>query len=325
MSHSHPLQTIAAAILIAASVCASAYAQTWPSRTVRIIVPFGPGGGTDTIARVVADKLQESLGQPFIVENRPGATSNVGSGIVAKAPADGYTLLLVTSSISINQAMPGKQPFDTLRDFAPVVRIGSSPVLIGGNAEFPVASIAQLVAYAKAHPGKISYAVCAVGSPQHMAGELLKLMAGIDMVHVAYKGCAQAVPDVLSGQVPVTISTVANLAPHIKAGKMKAYAVTAARRSSFAPEVPTVTESGFADYDIDVWFGMLAPAATPKEIVARLNAETNRILERAEVRDKMASQNFEVIGGSSEAFGEVIRREIPRYSRIIQAAGLRPE
>jgi len=321
----HPLRAVAAAILIAASVFASAYAQNWPSRTVRIIVPFGPGGGTDTIARVVADKLQDSIGQTFIVENRPGATSNVGASIVAKAPADGYTLLLITSSVSINQAMPGKKPFDTIRDFEPVVRIGSSAVMIGGNAEFPVASIPQLVAYAKAHPGKISYAVCAIGGPQHMAGELLKMMAGIDIVHVAYKGCAQAVPDVLSGQVPVTISTVGNLAPHIKAGKMKAYAVTAARRSSFAPDVPTVAESGFADFDIDVWFGMLAPAGTPKEIVARLNAETNRILDRAEVRDKMASQNFEVIGGSSEAFGEVIRKEISRYSRIIQAAGIRSE
>lgn len=325
MNNHCKLRAVATAILIAAAVCASAYAQSWPSHAVRIIVPFGPGGGTDTIARVVADRLQENIGQPFIVENRPGATSNVGASIVARAPADGYTLLLITSSISINQAMPGKKLFDTIRDFEPVVRIGSSAVLIGGNAEFPVSSIPQLVAYAKAHPGKISYAMCAVGGPQHMAGELLKMMSGIDIVSVAYKGCAQAMPDVLSGQVPVTISTVSNLAPYIKAGRMKAYAVTAARRSSFAPDVPTVAESGYADFDIDVWFGMLAPAGTPKEIVARLNAETNRILERADVKDKMASQSLEVIGGSSEAFGDMIRKEISRYSRIIQAAGIRPE
>jgi tripartite-type tricarboxylate transporter receptor subunit TctC len=325
MRSSNPSKVGPIAILVAALVCASAWAQGWPIRAVRIVVPFGAGGGTDTIARVVAERLQEAMGQPFVVENRPGATSNVGASLVARAPADGYTLLLITSSVSINQAMPGKKPFDTIRDFAPVVRIGSSPVLIAGNAGFPVASIPQLVAFAKAHPGKISYAMCAVGAPQHMAGELLKMMAGIDIVHVAYKGCAQAVPDVLSGQVPVTISTVANLAPHIKAGKITAYAVTAARRSSFAPEVPTVAESGYPDFDIDVWFGMLAPSGTPKEIVARLNAETNRILERAEVRSMMASQNFEVIGGSSEAFGAVIRQEVSRYARIIQAAGIRPE
>ncbi len=325
MRSANPLSAGVIAVLVAASVCTGVRAQGWPSRAVRIVVPFSAGGGTDTIARVVADKLQENMGQPFIVENRPGATSNVGASIVARAPADGYTLLLITSSISINQAMPGKQPFDTIRDFAPVVRVGSSAVMIGGNAAFPVASIAQLIAYAKAHSGKISYAMCAIGGPQHMAGELLKMMAGIDIVPVAYKGCAQAVPDVLSGEVPVTISTVGNLAPHIKAGKMKAYAVTGARRSSFAPDVPTVAESGFPGYDIDVWFGMLAPAGTPREIIARLNAETNRILDRAEVRNKMASQNFEVIGGSSEAFGEVLRQEIERYSRIIQAAGIRPE
>jgi tripartite-type tricarboxylate transporter receptor subunit TctC len=313
-----------AAVLAFVTVAAFAQ-QTYPSRVVRIIVPFPAGGGTDVMARVVAEKFTESLGQPFIVENRPGAGGVIGLEVTYKAEHDGHTLVMMPSNLAILGPLYGKLPFDPLKDFAPIALVGSSPVMIGGHPTLPAKTFPELIAYAKANPGKLNFASCGTASPQHIAGEYLKLVAGIDMSHVPYKGCAQAIPDVLSGAVPLFFSTVAHLNPQIKAGKLRSYAVTSLQRTSLAPEVPTVAESGYPNFYVDVWFGLLAPGRTPRDVVAKLNAEVNKVIARPDVREKMLQQFYEPVGGSSERFAELIRRDLERFAKPIQEAKIKPE
>lgn len=315
------------AILAMALVGASAsigHTQGFPNRPVRIIVPFTPGGGSDSLTRIVADKLRESFVQPFVIENKPGADAGIGLGFVAKSPPDGYTLALATTSLSIHQAL-GDRSFDAFRDFATVGLIGTSPTILAGSAALPVKSIEQLIAYARSNPRTITYASCGSGSPQHLAGELLNQMAGVNLVHVPYKGCSEAIPPVLSGEVNMLMNTFGNVAPYIKAGRIQAYATTGARRSKFAPDVPTIAESGIAGYDLDNWYGWVAPVGTPQSVISRLNTEINKVLLRSDVREKFEAMKYEVRGGTPEEFSAVIRADVERFGGIVKTIGVKAD
>lgn len=303
----------------------TALAQTYPDKPVKIIVPYPPGGGSDVLGRMIGQQFQEALGRPFVIENRAGATGNIGMDFVAKSAPDGYTLVLNNNTITINQSLNPKQPFEVVRDFTPVVLVGSTPAVIGATASFPANSVPEVLAYLRTNPGKVSYASCGTGSAHHLAAELLQAYAKVSMVHVPYKGCSQAIPDVLSGRVQLIFNTVANLAPHVKTGKIKAYATTGAKRAQIAAELPTVAEAALPGYVVDIWFGLLGPANLPRDIVAKLNAEANKALEQPELRNSLRSQFFEPLGGSSEQFAAIIRNELQTYSKLISDAGIRPE
>lgn len=319
-----PLRQCAAALIAAA--CCVALAQTYPSKPVKIVVPFGAGGGTDTMARVVAEGLQKELDEPFVVENKAGAGGNIGMEVVAKSPNDGHTLLMVTNNIAINPSLYGKVKFHPTRDFAPIALVGSSPVAISVHPFLKVDSLGELVAYAKANPGKLSYASCGAGTPQHLAAEQLAQMTQIRMVHVPYKGCAAPMPDHLSGVVPLSFTTIANVAQHAKAGKLKTIAVTGATRSAHAPDVPTVSEAAqLPGYNIDVWFGLFAPAGTPKPVIDKLNQLVNRQLAAPEVRRKMAEQHYDVLGGPPERLAQTVQADIARYDKVIRSANIKAE
>jgi tripartite-type tricarboxylate transporter receptor subunit TctC len=305
---------------------AQALAQDYPTKSVRIIVPFGAGGGTDTMARLVGIGLQNALGQPFVIDNKPGASGNIGMEMAAKAPNDGYTLLMITNNIAINPSLYEKVNYHPVKDFAPIVLVGSSPVAISVNTSLGINNMADLLKYAKANSGKFSFATCASGSPQHLAAELLMQTAKFEMTHVPYKGCAPALPDHLSGLVPVSFSTVANLGPHLKGGKIKALAVTGARRSSFAPDLPTVAEAAsLPGYDLDVWFGLFAPVGTPRAVINRVNEIVNKTLASAEVRQKMTDQNYDVLGGTPQQLADAVARDIPRYEKVIRSANIKAD
>jgi tripartite-type tricarboxylate transporter receptor subunit TctC len=301
-----------------------AQAQGFPSKTVRIVVPFPPGA-VDLMARYLCEKFPQSLGQPCVVENKPGAASIIGLDSVAKAEPDGHTLVLSPNNLPILPALYAKLPFDPLADLAPVALVSRTPVMLGAHPAFPPKSFAEFIAYVKANPGKVSYTSCGLASVQHLAGEALKAMAGLDMAHIPYKGCGPAEVDVLGGQVPVIFSNAARFMPQIRAGKLRGYALTGARRSDFAPGYATIAESGYAGYDFDVWFGLLAPGRTPKDIVARLNAETNKVLALPDVRERLLAGFYEPIQSTPESFAGVIRGDMERYGRVIRQAGIRPE
>jgi tripartite-type tricarboxylate transporter receptor subunit TctC len=303
-----------------------ALAQEYPNKAVTIVVPFGAGGGTDTMARVIADGLNKSLQQPFVVENKPGAGGNLGMAAVAKAPKDGYTLLMVTNNIAINPSLYKNVNFHPTKDFEPIAVVGSSPVAISVHPSLKINSLPDLVKYAKANPGKLSYASCGAGTPQHLAAELLAQMANIDMVHVGYKGCAGSLPDHLSGLVPVSFSTIAIMAPHVKSGKLKGIAVTGSSRSAHTPDLPTVAEAlNLPGYAIDVWFGLFAPAGTPKAIITKLNTVVNKQLATAELKTKMGEQQYDVVGGTPEALALKVSQDIPRYQKVIVTADIKAD
>ncbi len=300
----------------------AAPADSWPDRAVRIIVPFAAGGGSDLLARLAAQSLQDSLGRPFLVENRVGAGGNIGMEYVARALPDGHTLALANNTITINQALGG-QPFDAARDLAPIVLVGSTPPMIAAGAAFGPQTLPDLIAFARAHPGQVSYASCGTGTAHHFAAELLQSMARIRLNHVPYKGCSQAIPDVLNGTVPVVFSTVSILAPHVKGGKVRGYATTGLVRSPAAADLPTVAESGYPGYSVDTWFGLMGPASMPREVIAKLNAEVNRVLERSDIRDRLAAQYFEPLGGTEGRFADLVRRELRTYGALVRDAGIR--
>lgn len=301
-----------------------AVAQSYPSKTVRIIVPLPPGA-VDLMARYLCEKFPQSLGQPCIVENRPGAGGIIGIDFVAKAEPDGHTLLMAPNNLAIIPALYPNAPFDPVKDFAPIALVSSTPVMIGAHSSFPPKSFQEFIAYVKANPGKVNFTSCGLASPQHLAGEILNSMAGMNMIHVPYKGCGPAEIDVLAGRVPVNISNVTRFMPHIRAGKLRGYALGGAKRSQFAPDYPTVGESGFPGYDVEVWFGLLAPGRTPKEIVTRLNAEVNRVLALPDIKERLASQAYEPIGGTPEKFAQAIGSDIERYGKVIREAGIKAD
>ena len=299
-------------------------AQSFPGKTIRIVVPFPPGA-VDLMARYLCEKFPQSLGQPCVVENKPGAGSVIGLDYVAKSEPDGHTLLLSPNNLPILPALYAKLPFDPVGDLAPVALMSRSPVMLGAHPSFPAKSFEEFIAYVKANPGKVNYTSCGLASVQHLAGESLKAAAGLDMAHIPYKGCGPAEVDVLGGQVPVIFSNAARFMPQIRAGKLRGYALTGAQRSDFAPGYATIAESGYPGYDFDVWFGLLAPGRTPKEIVARLNAETNKVLALPDVRERLLAGFYEPIQSTAESFTAVIRGDMERYGKVIRQAGIRAE
>jgi tripartite-type tricarboxylate transporter receptor subunit TctC len=311
-----------AALLL--SIAGSAPGQ-YPAHPVRFIVPSAAGGGTDIIARAVSLKLSEALGQQFVVDNRPGAGQMIGIELAAKAPPDGHTILMAASTLAINPVMYKKVPYDPLRDFAPVTQAASLPNVLVVHPSLPVNSLAELIAYAKARPGELNFASAGIGTSPQMSIELLKSMAGIDMVHIPYKGTAPGVVDLLAGQVKVMAPNVLTALPHIKSGKLRALAVTSGKRSRALPEIPTVAEAGLPGYDSTQWYGVLAPAGTPREIVARLHGEIVRALRDPEVGKRLEADGAEAVGSSPEEFSAFIRSETEKWAKVARAAGIKPE
>lgn len=299
------------------------YAQTYPAKTVRIIVPFAPGGGTDFVARILAQKLSESLGQSVVVENRPGAGSTIGTELVAKAAPDGYTLLVNAIAHAINASVYRKLPFDSVKDFAPVAHLTSSPYIVLVHPSIPVRSIKELIVLAKTRPGELTYASAGKGSSTHLATEFFRMLAQVDILHIPYKGGAPALTDLLRGEVALNVASLPIAIPHVRAGKLKPLAVTGSTRARIMPELPTVAEAGVADYEFSGWYGMLAPVGTRPEIVTRLNADVIRVLNLPEVRERLASDGSEAVGGTPEQFGTHLRNEIAKWAKVVAHLGMR--
>lgn len=310
------------ALVLCAPMFASA--QAWPSKQIHIIVPFPPGGFNDTLARMLSQELPKTLGQPVIVDNRPGGNTIIGTDLAAKSPPDGHTLFIAALPFSVVQSL-FKTPFDVTRDFAPIVLAGVSNNLLVANAKFPVNSVRELIAYARQNPGRVNYGTAGNGTSPHLSMELLKSMTQVYMTHIPYKGSAPVVADLIGGQVDVMFDNVPNVVQHVKAGRMKALAVSGAQRSPLAPDVPTVAESGVPGYDVSVWFGVLAPAGTPRDTVLRLNTEISKIIAMPEVTDRFLKLGVEPRTGTPEQFGALIKAEVSRWAGVIKAAGIKAD
>ncbi len=317
------VRLVAALCTLPFGLCA--HAQDYPSRSVRIVVPYPPGGPNDIIVRIVAQKLTETWGQPFVVENRPGAGGNIGTDFVAKAAPDGHTLLSVGPGSLIINPLIGKVPYDTARDFAPVTLMARAPNALVAHPSLPAGSVKELIALARSQPGRINYGSGGNGSTPHLAGALFASMAGIALTHVPYKGTAPAAADLIGGQVQIAFLGIPTVLAHVKSGKLRVLAVTGKRRSPELPGVPTVDEAGVPGYELSPWYGLLAPAGAPREIVARLAAEVTKIVRAAQIRDKLAVQGAEVAGGTPEEFRAVIQADISTWARVIKDTGIRGE
>ena len=315
--------TIRFIVGLALVACAiSATAQSWPSKPIRYVVPFPPGGATDIIARAVAVELSKSLGQQVVVDNRAGAGGNIGADIVAKAAPDGYTMLMGTvGTHGINVSLYSKLPYDAVRDFAPVTLVAGVPNVLEVHPSVSATTVKELIAYARANPGKLNFASSGNGTSIHLSGELFKNMTGVDMVHVPYKGSAPALADLLAGQVNVMFDNLPPSLPHIKAGKLRALAVTTTKRSAALPEVPTMEEAGVPGYDASSWFGVLVPAGTPREIITRLHDEIVKALNLPEVKASLQGQGANPVGNTPEQFAAHIRAEIAKWSKVVKDSG----
>ena len=312
---------VAIALSLAAAVVA---AQGYPNRPVRVIVPFATGAASDTLARLVSDRLTQSTGQPFVVENRPGAGGVVGSEFVAKAPADGYTLMLSTAATPISAtAYPGLK-YDTAA-FTSVTVLTNSPLGFAANLNFPAKTVREFIDYTKANPDKVNFGSLGVGTSHHVTGEKLKIDAGIQMVHVPYKGSGAAHADLMGGQIQVMFDNIVALLPHFKSGKLRALAVSSAKRHPLLPDVPSLSEAGVRDFEAVAWFGILAPPATPREVVNRLNAEIIKALAAPDLRQRLVDGGSEVIGNSPEAADKFLQSEIARWGAVIKSANIRIE
>ncbi|MGZ5649223.1 MAG: Bug family tripartite tricarboxylate transporter substrate binding protein [Usitatibacter sp.] len=306
----------------AVSVAQSPY----PSKPIRFVVPYPAGGPLDTVARLLAQKVSESVKQPVIVDNKPGAGGNIGADIVAKSPADGYTILMgAVATHAINPALYASIPYDPVRDFAPVTQIASTPNVLVVNPSIPARNVREFIAYAKANPGKLNFGSGSTGSAGHLAGELFKTMAGVDMTHVPYKGASPAMQDLVGGRIQLMFDNLASSLGQVRAGKVRALAVTTAKRTTHAPELPTIAESGLPGFDISTWFGLFAPAATPREALDRLYAEFTRALAAPDVREKMIYLGAEPVGSKPEEFAAYIRAEAEKYARLVKASGARAD
>ena len=308
--------------LLFATVATGAWAQAYPNKPIRIVVPFPAGGATDILARAVAQKLTEAWGQPVIVDNRPGAGGNIGSELVAHSAPDGYTLEMGTvGTHAINASLYSKMPYDHIKDFAPVILVAGVPNVLEVNPSLPVNSVQELIAYAKANPGKLNFASSGNGTSIHLSGELFKVMTGVQMTHVPYKGSAPALQDLIGGQVQLMFDNLPPSLPQIKSGKLRALAVTSATRSSALPDIPTVAESGLPGFEASSWFGILAPAGTPPAIIAKLNAEIAKWLTSPEAKEKMLALGANIGGGSPEDFAKHIAVETAKWQKVVKASG----
>jgi tripartite-type tricarboxylate transporter receptor subunit TctC len=314
----------AAAVVLALGALHTAQAAAFPVKPMRIIVPFPPGAFNDQLARLLAQKMGETWKQPVMVDNRPGAGTVLGTDLAAKAPADGHTLLVVSFAFAVNPSLMTQLPYDTRRQFTPVALAAGAPNVLVVHPSLPVRSVPQLLDYARRHPGELDYATAGHGTSNHLCAELFKSLAKVNLTHVPYKGSAPAVSDLLGGQVKVMFDNAPNVMPHVKAGKLRALAVTTAARAQYLPGLPSIAET-VPGYDVEVWFGVVAPARTPKAVVATLNAEINRILALPEVRQRFAQQGVRAIGGTPEQFGAYLDEQMTRWAKVVKEAGVRIE
>src|SRR3954468_4671770 len=312
-------------IAIAALVCANASAQTFPTKPIRVVVPFPAGGGIDAVARLLAAKLSESLGQPVIIDNRSGASGTVGTEAVAKSAPDGYTLLATFASHAQNASLYPKLGYDTVKDFAPITLIATVPNILVVNPALPVKTIKDLIALAKKRPGEILYASIGNGTPSHLSAELFASMAGIKMTHVAYKGAAPSIIALISGETQLTFTTVLVAMPHIKSGRLRALGVASLKLSPVLPDLPTIDEAGVRGYESNAWYGLLAPARTPPSIVDQLHRETVKALQLADVRDNLKAQGAEPVANTPRQFAAIINDEIEKWRKVVQATGVKAD
>lgn len=313
---------LAAATALLAPALASAQGGPYPNRPIRLVVPFPPGGSVDPLARTVGQKLSEALGQQVIVDNRPGGNTVIGTDFVAKSPADGYTLLLTASS-HVTQPQLLQAPYDPVKDFTPVATLSTSDMIIVAHPSLPANNIRELIALARSRPGSLNYSSAGSGNPNHLAGELLDMMAGVKTTHVPYKGGAPAINDLVGGQVQFSYGSPITVLPHIKAGKLKPLAVTSPQRMAILPEVPTVAESGLPGYEIRIWYGLLAPAGTPRDVVAKLNAEINRITALPETTARFEAAGMERHVATADRFEQMMKADMEKFGRIIKTANVK--
>jgi tripartite-type tricarboxylate transporter receptor subunit TctC len=312
-------------LLCALLAAGSARADDYPSKSIRLIVPFAAGGAVGAVARVLSTPLSASLGQPVVIDNRGGAGGIIGMDAVAKAAPDGYTLLLAHSGLTYMPGLYKKLPFDPVKDFAGVITAVSGSYVLAVSAQAPFKSVAELIAYAKANPGKLTYGSAGIGSTLHLAAEFFRRAAGIEILHVPYKGAAQATTDLVGGQVQMMFGPLVAIMPLADAGKLRALAVTSARRSALAPNVPTMIESGIPGFEVTGWYGLAAPAGTPEDVIEKLNSETNKALKSAELIEQFRLQGYEPLGGTPDEMNAQIKADAVRWTRIIQDAGIQPQ
>jgi tripartite-type tricarboxylate transporter receptor subunit TctC len=314
-----------AVVILANAACASADAQQYPARPLRIVVPFAAGGASDVVARLLAQKLTESLGQPVIVDNRPGAGANIGIGIAAKAPPDGYTLLVSSSAFTVNPTLYSKIPYDPYKDFQPLTCVGSSPNILAVYPAFAAKSVKELIELVRSQPGKHNYSSPGAGTTPHLSGEMLRIAFKLDLRHIPYGGAGPQVQSLISGQVPIGFASVPSFAPQVKAGQLRGLAVTADKRVAALPEVPAMGELGIAGMSGDTFQGVLVPAGTPKQITGRLYADIKKALAAAEVRERLITIGFEPIGNSPEEFAAQIKSDIARWGKVIRDAQIKAD
>ena len=317
-----PMAALAAALVVAYPVGAQ---QNYPSKPVRLVVPSAPGGGTDITARIMAPKLSEFLGQQVVVENRAGAGTMIGGEVVARSAPDGYTLLMGISTLAINPAMYKKVPYDALKDFAPITQAVSLPNILVVHPSLPAKTVKELVAFAKARPGQIQFASAGVGTNPHLAAELFLSMTGTKMLHVPYKGSGAGVIDVIAGHVPVMTPSILTGLPHAKAGRLRALGVTSAKRAGGAPEIPTIAEAGVPGYEAVQWFGILAPAGTPRPVIDRVHRDSVRVLQSADIRERLQADGADAVASTPEEFAAFLRSETVKWAKVVKAVGIQPE
>ena len=313
-------------LIFATLIASTSAAQSFPSRPIRMIVPSTPGGSVDTLARAIGARLSEKFGQQVVTDNRAGAGGVIAGELTAKAPPDGYTLMMGTvASLAANVSLHKKLPYDPLRDFAPVTLAATQNLMLVVNPSLPAKNVKELIALAKAKPGQITFASAGSGAGGHLSGELFKLLAGVDMLHIPYKGVAPALVDVISGQVSLTFPSLISALPQVKSGKVRALAVTGAKRSHATPDLPTMQEAGVPGYESATWYGVVAPVATPRDIITKLNSEMVAILKQPELRDRLAADGADPLGSTPEAFGLHLKSEIAKWAKVVKAAGLRAD
>ncbi|HKB61810.1 MAG TPA: tripartite tricarboxylate transporter substrate binding protein [Burkholderiales bacterium] len=322
MTHRFRHGFAAVACMLAAG---SAFAQGYPARPVRVLVPFSAGGTVDIVARIVGAKLASDLGQPFLVENKPGAGGTIAAAQLAKSPGDGYTLMMMSQALAYSASLYPELPYDTLRDLAPVAFVGATPNALVVTHLLPVRTVQEFLAYARANPGRIAYGSAGVGSAGHLAVELLQSLTGTRLTHVPYKGNAPVLTDLIGGQIQVSLLTMPSVMPYVKGGKVRAIATSGSRRSPALPEVPTIAEAGVPGYEYTPWYGMFGPGTLPKEQIARLNAAVNKALAEAGLGEKLAQQGLEVHAMASDQFREIVRGDVARWGKIIRELGIRGE
>lgn len=322
-AHARRALLVAASSLMAADFAIAA--DAYPSRAIRMVVPFAPGGGSDIVARLLSPKMTEALGQSIVVENRAGASANLGAAVVAKAAPDGYTLLLANANFTINPSLFKSLPFDTVKEFAPVALIANVTNVLAVHPSIPAKSVKELIAFARAHPGQLNFASPGNGTSSHLAGELFRQVAKIDVMHIPYKGATPAITDLIAGQVSFTIASMLSVLPYAKQGRLRLLAVTTAKRSAALPDLPTIAESGLPGFEVANWFGVIATGGTPRAIIGRLNAELLRIARVPDMAEKLAAQGADPATGTPEEFGRFIQDEIKKWAVVVRGAGIQPE